>query len=226
MEQRSIKAAALMTAPRYECTSSRNIIERALKTLGIPLTVSGGVFYGQCMQKMLVQLLETDCQYAITIDSDSLFTSDHLVRLLSLISQEEEIDAIAAMQLRRGKFVMLGTVDGGEKIGPDEKVVNWDGYPIKAKTAHFGLTVLDLEKLRRVPKPWFCSKPNASGDWEDDKVDDDVWFWLEWEKAGNSLYIDPAVRIGHLEEMVAVFDEKLQPKHIYMTDWDTYAKQQ
>lgn len=219
-QKKTIKAAAIMTAPRYECTAARNFIERALKPLAIPLTVSGGVYYGQCMQKMLSQLAETDCKYVITIDGDSLFTTPQLHRLLSIIEQEEAIDAITGIQLRRGKSAMLGTVDGGTVVGPDEKTVNWDGYPIKARTAHFGLTVIDIDKLRKVAKPWFYATPNADGDWDGEKVDDDVWFWLQWEKAGNTIYIDPEVKIGHLEEMVAVYDDAMVPTHMYLADWE------
>lgn len=217
--ERKIKAAAIMTAARYECTAARNYIEKALKQLGIPLTVSGGVYYGQCMQIMLEQLAASDCDYAITVDGDSLFTAYDLQRLLSLIEQEEQIDAITGVQVRRGKHTLLGTVHGGEQTDTDAKRVEWHGYPLKARTAHFGLTVIDLAKLRCVAKPWFFAQPNANGEWSGDKVDDDVWFWLQWEKAGNSIYIDPGVRIGHLEEMVAVFDEQMQPKHVYLTEW-------
>lgn len=209
-----------MTAPRYENTYCRNAIQRGLQPLGIPLTVSGGVYYGQCMQKMLEALCDTDCEYAITIDGDSLFTALQLQRLLSIIHQEADIDAITGVQVRRGKPTMLGTVDGGVMIGEDEKKVDWDGSPIRAKTAHFGLTVIDLAKLRRVPKPWFWATPNCNGMWEGDKIDDDVYFWLQWERAGNSIYIDPLTRLGHLEEMVAIHDENLKPMHIYPSQWE------
>jgi hypothetical protein len=215
----TVKAAAVMTAARYENTSCRNYIERALKKLQIPLTVSGGVYYGQAMQKMFEQLVETDCDYIVTVDGDSFFTSDHLARLLSLIHQEEQIDAIAPMQVRRGKPTLLGTVHGGVDVGDDARQVEWNGYPLKAKTAHFGLTVIDIAKLRNVKKPWFAATPNAEGMWEGDKVDDDVHFWLQWEKAGNTVYIDPGCRIGHMEEMIACHDEQMQPTHMYPADW-------
>lgn len=219
----TMRVAAVMTAGRYENTSCRNYIELALKKLAIPLTVSGGVYYGQCMQKMLEQLCESDCEYAVTVDGDSLFTADQLQRLLSIVHQEAEIDALAGMQVRRSKPTMLGTVHGGKRVSEDAQQVDWTGYPIRAKTAHFGLTVIDLAKLRTVPKPWFYATPNAEGRWETDKVDDDVWFWLQWEKAGNSIYIDPGVRLGHMEEMIATFDEKMQPVHLYPADWEKQA---
>lgn len=224
METGSVRIAAVMTAPRYEATYARNYIERALKELGIPLTVSGGVFYGQCMQKMLEQLVgHGDVDYAVAVDFDSLFSAKQLQRLISLIHNTPEIDAITGMQVRRGKPVMLGTIPGGEMIGEDTKQVVWDGKPIKGSTAHFGLTVIDLKKLANVSKPWFFSKPNADGRWEDDKIDDDVWFWKQWAEAGNSIYFDPGVRIGHLEEMVAIHDDSHNAVHVYPSEWEKFA---
>lgn len=220
--ERTATVAAVMTAARYECTAARTKIERSLRALNIPLSVSGGVFYGQCMQKMLSELVAAGVQYAVTVDGDTIFDPPQLQRLLSIISQEEQIDAIAAMQSRRGKLSMLGTVHGGEQCG-EYRRVDWDGYPLKARTAHFGLTVLDVQKLSRVAKPWFCGTPNSDGEWDGDKVDDDVYFWLQWEKAGNSVYIDPGCRIGHVEEMVSVFDDKMQPTHIYLADWESFG---
>ena len=223
METRPLKLAAIMTAPRYELTYSRNWIERALKVANIPLSVSGGVFYGQCMQKMLQQLIDAECDYAVTVDFDSLFTGRDVIKLIREIETRPEIDAICGLQVRRGKLTMLGTIAGGTDTGNGTKVVPVGDGPILGETAHFGLTVIDLKKLARVPKPWFCAKPNANGDWEDDKVDDDVWFWKQWAAAGNTIYFDPSVRLGHVEEMVVMHDDELKPKHVYPGEWEAWA---
>lgn len=214
-----VKAAAIMTAGRSENTVCRNWIERGLRPLGIPLTVGVGVYYGQCMQKMLEELASTDCQYAITVDGDTMFSTKQLQRLLSIIVKCDEIDAIAGIQVRRGMPTMLGTVEGGKVVGEDALQIEWTGYPLKAKTAHFGLTVIDLAKLRNVEKPWFAAHPNEAGGWDGEKVDDDVHFWLQWTKAGNTIYIDPGTRLGHMEEMVAIHDEKLNTVHMYQSEW-------
>lgn len=223
MESTEITIAAVMTAPRYENTYARNWIEKALKQLNIPLSISLGVFYGQCMQKMLEQLVSLKTvDYVVTIDFDSLFTADQLRRLISWIVSRDDIDAIAPLQVRRSKPVLLGTVHSSvdaEDVG-DNKQVTWDGNPLRARTAHFGLTVIDLKKLASVPKPWFVSLPDENGEWGDNKTDDDVHFWLQWEKAGHSIYLAPDVRIGHLEEMVAIHGPDMQPKHIYLHEWE------
>jgi hypothetical protein len=71
-----------------------------------------------------------------------------------------------------------------------------------------------------VPKPWFITTADAQGEFGDGRVDDDIHFWRQWEKAGNSLCIDPKVRIGHLEEMVVVHDaETYETKHVYPSQW-------
>lgn len=222
--EKTFTIAAVMTAPRYEGTYARNYIERALKDLNIPLTVSLGVFYGQCMQKMMEKLVEHGgVDYVVTVDFDSLFTAKQLRRLINLIASNPEIDAITGMQQRRGKPVMLGTVPGGTMLDKDTKQIQWDGNPVKATTAHFGLTVIDVKKLESLPKPWFISQPDEHGSWGDNKIDDDVWFWTQWQKAGNSIYFDFATKIGHLEEMVAIHDENAKATHIYPSEWEKLA---
>jgi hypothetical protein len=211
-----VKVAAVMTAARYEHTWCRTQIEAALNKKGIPLTVSGGVYYGQCMQKMLESLCDTDCEYALTIDGDSVFTPDHIQRLLDVAAQEQSIDALAAYQIRRGLQSPLLTHGQVTEI-------EIDGSPVKVTTAHFGLTVIKLDKLRSVSKPWFYSQPDENGSWNGNKLDCDIWFWHQWRLAGNSIYVDTECRIGHLEEVVSVADENLNVRHIYPADWSNHA---
>lgn len=209
----NVTVAAVMTAPRYEAVYARNQIERALHEAKVPLTVSGGVYYGQCMQSMLEGLIETDCDYALTVDFDSVFTAAHVQRLVSVIHQEDGIDALAAIQPSRGGRGLLGSTGANEEL-------HWDGYPLKVRSAHFGLTVIDLSKLAVVAKPWFHHTPDEDGSWGDGRTDDDVWFWRQWEKAGNSIFIDAGCRLGHMEEMVGVFDEGMTVKYVTTKEWE------
>lgn len=201
-----------MTCGRYEAVFARNMIEKALRSLGIGLITSQGVFYGQCMQRMFEDVLNIGADIILTIDGDSVFTASHVRRLLNIIVQEQQIDALASLQLRRGKPDVLG-------FCRKQKEIEWSGYPIQVTSAHFGLTAIRVDKLKAVKKPWFFSQPDANGEWEDQRIDDDIWFWKQWEDAGNTLFLDPGCRIGHLEEMVATFDENLKPIHVYPGDW-------
>lgn len=201
-----------MTAPRYECVAARNVIESVMQEVGIPLTISGGVYYGQCMQMMLEDLIGQSVNYAITVDFDSIFQAAHVHRLISVIVQEQTIDAIAAVQPKRNGGSVLASTGKAESL-------LWDGFPLKVKTAHFGLTIIDLIKLAQVPKPWFLAQPNEQGEWGNGHVDPDVYFWQSWGIAGHSIYIDPGCRLGHMEEMVTYYNADMQLQHRYLKDW-------
>ena len=64
---------------------------------------------------------------------------------------------------------------------------------------HFGCTLIRVEALRKVKKPWFLATPNADGEWEGQKVDDDIHFWKQCQEANLKIGISPKVSIGHLE---------------------------
>jgi hypothetical protein len=135
--------------------------------------------------------------------------------LLDVFAQTPEADAMAALQCRRGSpFPLLTT--GVHKEGDTIKI---DGKPIKVATAHFGLTLIRVESLKQVPKPWFKAEPSEAGEWDDDKLDDDIYFWHAWRQAGKTIYVAPSCSIGHLEETVAMFDENMQPQHVYVHEW-------
>jgi len=206
-----VNVTAIMTAPRYENTWCRNIIDEAFGKLGIPLGVSGGVYYGQCMQMMLEDAISDNAQYAITVDGDSAMTSEQIMHLVS-VTVQEGYECLAAAQVRRGKPHVLA-----HKAG--ERSAKWDGSPIVVDTAHFGLTVIDLAKLATVPKPWFFCQPDSDGGWRGDKIDSDIWFWMQWKKAGLKCRVDPHVSIGHMEEMIVGYDDDHQVRHYYPLEW-------
>ena len=72
--QEQVNICALMTAGRYENTWCRNNMEYSFRKLGIPLIVSGGVYYGQCMQIMMEDAIRAGVEYILTVDGDSVFT--------------------------------------------------------------------------------------------------------------------------------------------------------
>jgi predicted SAM-dependent methyltransferase len=211
----TVRVGAYCTHPRYEAVAARNIIDGALKRLKIDLHCSQGVFWGQCMQRMFTDAVQKGLDWILSIDSDSLFTHEHVRHLLDVFAQTPEADAMAALQCRRGSpFPLLTT--GVHKEGDTIKI---DGKPIKVATAHFGLTLIRVASLKQVSKPWFKAEPSKTGEWDDDKLDDDIYFWHAWRQAGKTIFVAPSCSIGHLEETVAMFDENMQPQHVYVHEW-------
>lgn len=207
------KVAGIMTSGRYGNVFARNHIDAAFAAAGVPLHVTLGVYYGQCMQRCLEECLEGGADAVVTVDGDSLIRGSDVTRLLSLLHDTPGLDAIAGIQSKRGAAQVLGSVDGAG-------AVDTDGSPFRVSTAHFGLTAIRMTALARTPKPWFQCHPDPSGGWGDGRIDGDVWFWRQWQAAGNTVAIDPQVRIGHLEEMAAVIDpETYEIRHVYPEAW-------
>lgn len=218
MVNKKVTVQAIMTAPRYENTWCRTQIDAALKKLGIPLNVGLGVYYGQNMQRMMEDAIDKKIDYVVTIDFDTAFVAEQLHRLIS-ITVQEDMDALCGLQCRRGKAVTLGCKEG-------LTMAKWDGYPIELDAGHFGLTVIKTERLAKVAKPWFHCQPDPDGSWGEKRVDGDVWFWHQWKNAGLKLYCDPAVRLGHLEEMLVIHDEQMNPVHVYPREWEKQIKEE
>jgi predicted SAM-dependent methyltransferase len=211
----TIRLGAYLTLPRYEAVASRSLIEQALRALKIELTTSQGVFWGQCMQRMFDKAVNDGIDWILSLDSDSLFTPEQLSLLMDTLASNPHIDALAALQCRRGSPYPLLTTGTGE----DGQVVEVSNQPMKVTTAHFGLTLIRVDSLRKTPKPWFFAQPSDEGDWDDTRMDDDIWFWHQWRLAGNTLYVAPSVSIGHLEETVVQFNDKMEPEHMYVHQW-------
>lgn len=213
-----VNVCGMMTSPRYINGFCRDHIDAAFRGAGIPLQDSQGVFYGQCMQRMMQQAIKSDTDVAVVCDGDSLFTDADIMRLIRTLLANDHIDALASMQVRRGNSTILASING-------ESTVEIGGSPVKVSTAHFGLTVIDLRKLAAVEKPWFFSKPDENGEWGDNRIDDDIWFWRQWDKAGNTIYLHPRTRIGHMEEMVVMVDPSTyEAVHAYPSEWIDLCK--
>ena len=207
-----VKVAAVMSVPRYGSMAARGIMETALKPFGIPLRTSQGVFWGQCMQRQLVELVDEGIDWILTIDFDSVFTAEQLDQLIETFGANAHIDALAALQVRRNGDRPLMTCGKAEEIQTDLS-------PILVTTSHFGLTLIRAEELKTVPRPWFKGEPDKDGNWSSDRMDDDIWFWHQWRLAGKRIYVDPKVRIGHVEECVSWFDDKLNVQRSSVPEW-------
>jgi hypothetical protein len=56
--------------------------------------------------------------------------------------------------------------------------------------------------LKKIPHPWFLGTPNENGRWDDGRIDDDIHWWLQAQKAGLKIGVCPRVIVGHLEAWI------------------------
>ena len=208
---------AIMSLPRYGLTSNFATVTRAMQPLNIPVMQGFGVYWSEVMTRLMADLEKTNCRYILTIDYDSIFDSSDVRELIRLADVTPEAGAICAVQMRRTKPTALLVMKDGASQVP---LTTFDDDLTEILSAHFGLTIIRVETLRKLSKPWFEAKPNPSGEWQDDGyVAADVAFWHKFANEGHKLYQANMVAIGHIEEMVVWPSRRLTPVIQNMDDY-------
>jgi len=229
--EHDVKVAACLSVPRLGFQDNFFTAYAGLAPHGIKITKGAGAFWDQTMSRILTDLSseEEGNDFIITLDYDSVFEPECVVRLMSAMLVSG-VDAIAPLQTKRDDKTLMFTPAGlaDDKSGPVTCTlpVEWWEKPAQpADTAHFGLTIIRAAALRRTAKPWFLGVPNEAGDWSDGRRDPDIFFWHKFREAGNTVAICPQVAIGHAELVITWPDQRLKGIHQYPSHfWDAGGK--
>lgn len=215
ISQRCIMVA---TMPRLNWTYNREQTSKVCFDLGLPYLTIGGAYFDQSMEKALNEGVALGREYIITIDYDSVFTTEDVKRLVVLMDRNPQAGAIAALQAKRGSepAILLGT-DEPVKIGDVERDV------MQVKTAHFGLTIIRTEALKKARRPWLHHKPADDGTWGEGTIDADVGFWLKLGEVA-PVYVTPRVSIGHLQVMVSWVNRDFSVSHQHLDKYRSEGK--
>lgn len=217
---------AIMSMPRIAWTETMAMCVEVCAKLGMNFTKSTGVFWGQCLERMLEMAEERGTKYVLTIDYDSIFDPRDVVRLWQIMEQNPDIAALCPTQISREKNAVLVSIEGVQTMERDGlSIMNvptdllWrDAFPIIH--GHFGLTMIRMSALKDIPHPWFIGHPNADGRWHDGRTDDDIHFWRLLRKHGQKVCMTPKVKIGHLQLLITWPTEDLGCRHQYLKDFN------
>lgn len=214
------KIGAAMSVPRLGFMDNFFSSFAALVPLGIQLRRHSGAFWGQCIERCFEEWVEEGVDFILAIDYDSVFDKGHVARLARVMCEYPEIDALAPIQSSRTKqhpLMTLKDADGKVVDRISHDVLDRETMP--AATAHFGLTMIRVSALKGMPKPWFKSSNAPDGTWGEGRVDDDIYFWKQWERHGRTLHIANRVPIGHAELQVTWPGEDMTPIQQHPTDF-------
>ena len=203
-EPKDISVAAVMSVPRLGFQDNSFCVFEGVASLNIPLKKTTGAFWGQCLERGIQDQIDTHNPDAIlTIDYDTVFTPEDVQTLIKLMRDNPQADVIVPMQMGRGDMQALMTVKSRtgqvrdnmarEEFAPDL---------VKIATGHFGLTLIRTESLLKIPHPWFKGEPNKEGQWGGGRIDDDIWFWKQFEIHNMNVYLANRITIGHMELVV------------------------
>ena len=201
-EEKPLRIAAIMTVPRLGFNDHFIAAYSALSKLNIHLEYKMGVFWGQSLENGIQKYLDTyELDWILTLDYDSIFDVNDIVNLVKL-ARKSDADAIFPVQSMRGvDYDVLRLPNGKELVETD--------------IGHFGLTLLKVSALEKLPHPWFFGVPNDEGKWEEGKIDDDIHFWHKFRKEGFKVCMANNINIGHMEILIKWPGKVYQPVSDY-----------
>ena len=201
----------VQTCPRLGFMDHMYCAAVATKALGINLTRFSGVFWTQGIDRVMTEAMgKESVKWIITTDYDTIFTAEDIVQMRD-IAERNDLDILAPMQAGRERTSPLLTMrdeKGNLRTGIVSTELDKDA--IQVATAHFGLTLIRREALKKVERPWFVGVPAPDGGWGEGRTDDDITFWRQWEKAGLKAWLTPKVQVGHAELVIAWVDRDLK----------------
>lgn len=217
----SVKIAAIMSVPMLGWNPHWQCHSEALRPIGIPLRAAYGCWWDHGISNLMDEYVAEGVDWLLALDYDSMFTSGHVTDIINRAVLNPQIDALSPLQAKRvmpvngisEEMPILKLLDGRT-----EQAITND--PFEVEWANFGLTMIRVAALKRTPKPWFLSVPDSSGGYSGgDRIDPDIYFWNNWRKAGNTVYVDPMVSIGHIQPMVAVVNDDMSISHQHWVAW-------
>ena len=216
---------AIMSMPRIAWTDTMGALHLSCARLGINFIKGVGVCWGQVLERMMEQCLEK--KYVLTVDYDSIFEEHDIIRLWQIMESNPDVDALFPLQIGRDRdSVLLTMLDGSGSRMRYVDASEFRREVIPCETGHFGLTLIRTDALRKMSKPWFLSVPNENGEWNGDKIDDDIYFWKKFRQTGLQCCVSPRVRIGHLQLISTWPGEDLRTIHQYMTQYSAEGRPQ
>lgn len=201
-----VRVMCAMSVPRLGWQDHMFCWPRGLIPYGISPVRLEGAFWGQCLERVLTEMVELDTDpkapplWILTLDYDTIFEPDAVPRMLTYATASD-YDVVAALQMKRRSDEPLFTMasENGERMAEAPRDHFIYHNVVKANTAHFGFTMIRAAALKRMPHPWFLGKPDKDGQWGPERIDDDIHFWQVAEKAGVKCGVCTRVSIGHAE---------------------------
>ena len=193
-----IRVAAVMSTPRLGFTDNFFCVSSALAPHGISPTKITGAFWGVTLARGMDSVIDTH-DVILTIDYDTVFTTKSVEALLLLL-MHSGYDALAPLQCKRENGSVMFALHGVPPGETHSVEAEWFKKPVQpVKTAHFGLTMIRTEALRRTPRPWFRPEFDDAGQ---QTLDEDLFFWNAFTGAGNKLGVATNISVGHAELMI------------------------
>jgi len=219
-EKLNIKA--IMSMPRLCFTDNIFAALRAFVPMKIDLEKGTGVFWGQVLTRLIEKQIEVNADYIFVVDYDTYFTKNQTIKLLQMMQEHPEADAILPLQMKRECDIpLIGKTDEKKVVYTELPTEDFDCELMPVTTGHFGLTIFRTSSFAKLKKPWFLPIPDSDGGWGEGRRDEDIYFWHNFAESGLKAFLAPKIGLPHLQLIATIpgrLEDGLKPEHRYVSD--------
>jgi hypothetical protein len=153
---------------------------------------------------LAMQALESDCTHIVMMDTDQVYPSDTLTRLIA--HAEAGFDIVCAKVHRRyPPFDPLLLRNDTEKQYRFLTMTIADWYDkglVEVDATGTGCMMISCKVFEKVPWPWFKTVKKDISDTEFAIIGEDVGFCQKAKAAGYKIFVDTTIKVGHLADIV------------------------
>jgi predicted SAM-dependent methyltransferase len=215
----------LLASARFGPAMHHRCTYEVVNALKLTYNSYASCFWFEALSNLIEGALKNPaCKYILTADYDSMFTVNDVLELHRLAEAYPEAKAIVPVQSKRQSDSALFTIcDDDGNLKRTAYAQDFAKNLTRITTGHFGLTLINADCLRALPRPWMQPTPNSEGRWDDGQTDADISFWRNWHDAGHKVFLANNVRIGHMQELVTWPGYGFKPIHQTLGDYQRYG---
>lgn len=170
-------------------------------------------------ERLTEQAMNDGADYILFVDDDMICPLDMFERLYK--RQEDIVGALAFTRYAPHKPVIFNLTEGYDKVAQKNYYTStiYYNYPkdslVECDAVGFGAVLINCKVFEKIPKPWFVMNNG---------VGEDVQFCFDAKKAGFKVFMDTAVKLGHLstpkEITEATYESEMNVEELRRTHGD------
>jgi hypothetical protein len=154
--------------------------------------------------------IQAKCTHVLFMDEDHLFPAETLDCLYE-VATEDHAAAVSGVVCKKGEeFQQVNWevhADAKGLQGYYAVALPLDGKVYQTHVCAFGATLVSVEAIKKLVKPWFRDTCEPGCDGNQNNIRSDVNLCLAFKDAGLPVFVDTRILIGHCSESGVVYPQ-------------------